>query len=84
MFGASMSVESAAGPFVYSAAVFPSCVYDCMWYAWDQAQSESDLAYAAWRDERGTEAYAVYRAAQDRADAAQDALANCHRELAGA
>jgi hypothetical protein len=49
--------------------------YDRLWYAWDEAQTEAELAYEAWCAEPGPEAYVVYRAGQDRADAAQDALA---------
>jgi hypothetical protein len=48
--------------------------FDCLWYAWDEAQLEAELAYDVWSCEGGHEAYAVYRAAQDRADAAQEAL----------
>jgi hypothetical protein len=80
MFSQSMCVASPAGKFVYSGAVFPASLYDCLWHAWDEAQHEADLAYAAWLEEEHGEAYAVYRAAQDRADAAQDALASCDRE----
>ena len=40
-----------------------------------EAQAEADLAYEDWRTLRSRDAYAVYRAAQDRADAAQDDLA---------
>jgi acyl-CoA reductase-like NAD-dependent aldehyde dehydrogenase len=40
-----------------------------------EAQAEADLAYEDWRRIRSSETYAVYRAAQDRADAAQDDLA---------
>lgn len=43
--------------------------------AWRDALDESAHAFAAWRDAPGREAYALYRAAQDREDAAQDALA---------
>jgi hypothetical protein len=39
------------------------------------AQVEADEAYADWRQHPGRLAYAVYRAAQDRADAAQEHLA---------
>jgi hypothetical protein len=39
------------------------------------AQAEADEAYADWRQHPGALAYAVYRAAQDRADAAQEHLA---------
>jgi len=44
-------------------------------WAWRDAHTEAALAYAAWCREPGAGAYAVYRAAQDRADAAQDVLA---------
>lgn len=42
---------------------------------WSAARAEANLAYDAWRARRGRDAYAVYRAAEDRADAAEDALA---------
>ena len=41
-----------------------------------EAQAEADLAYQDWLRLRSRDAYAVYRAAQDRADAAQDDLAS--------
>jgi hypothetical protein len=44
-------------------------------FARREAQAEANLAYDAWHVSRTIESYAVYRAAQDRADAAQDALA---------
>jgi hypothetical protein len=47
-----------------------------------EAQAEADLAYEAWRLGRSIEAYAVYRAAQDRADAAQDDLAEWVHRIA--
>jgi hypothetical protein len=40
-----------------------------------EAQAEANLAYEDWRCLRSGDTYAVYRAAQDRADAAQDDLA---------
>jgi hypothetical protein len=43
--------------------------------AWIDARDEAAAAYRAWRSARSPEAYARYRAAQDREDAAQDALA---------
>jgi hypothetical protein len=43
--------------------------------AWRAAQDEAVLAYEAWQDEPDADSYAVYRAAQDRADQAQDVLA---------
>lgn len=39
------------------------------------AQVDADEAYEDWRHHPGALAYAVYRAAQDRADAAQEHLA---------
>ena len=74
--------RSPIGEFVYRAAVTPASLYDFLWYAWDQTQEECDAAYVAWQRTGGRDAYAIYRAAQDRADAAQDALADCHREAA--
>ena len=43
--------------------------------AWKDARDDADAAYRDWRRTRGAAAYAAYRAAQDREDAAQDALA---------
>jgi hypothetical protein len=42
---------------------------------WREAHDEAADAYAVWRTRRTTAAYAAYRAAQDREDAAQDGLA---------
>ena len=41
---------------------------------WSDAHEEAEDAYRAWRSTGGGGAYALYRAAQDREDAAQDAL----------
>jgi hypothetical protein len=43
--------------------------------AWREAREDAGTAYGAWQAERTREAYAAYRAAQDREDAAQDTLA---------
>jgi hypothetical protein len=43
------------------------------------AQAEAQLAYDAWCRLPGRDGYVVYRAAQDRADAAQDQLAGWMR-----
>lgn len=50
-----------------------------------KAQAEATLAYQAWSRHPGRDGYTVYRAAQDRADAAQDELAAwvCDRLSAG-
>jgi hypothetical protein len=41
---------------------------------WRDAHAHARLAYEHWRSSPGGDAYAAYRAAQDRADAAQSAL----------
>jgi hypothetical protein len=43
--------------------------------AWRDAAEEAAVAFARWRSTPGYGGYAAYRAAQDREDAAQDALA---------
>jgi hypothetical protein len=43
--------------------------------AWSDARDEALQAYARWLSAPAAESYVVYRAAQDRADAAQDTLA---------
>jgi hypothetical protein len=52
-----------------------SATYD----AWNDAHDEAEEALRAWRTSGSAEAYAIYRAAQDREDAAQDALAESSR-----
>lgn len=47
---------------------------DALFVAWGAARAEANLAYDEWSRKRTTEAYSFYRAAEDRADAAQDAL----------
>jgi hypothetical protein len=48
---------------------------DELFALWSVARAEANLAFDAWRSMPGGDAYASYRAAEDRADAAQDALA---------
>ena len=43
--------------------------------AWNDAHEEAEDAYRCWMGSGDAEDYAVYRAAQDREDAAQDTLA---------
>jgi acyl-CoA reductase-like NAD-dependent aldehyde dehydrogenase len=50
-------------------------------YVRREAQAEANLAYEDWRKRPNGERYVVYRAAQDRADAAQDQLANWAGEI---
>jgi hypothetical protein len=47
-----------------------------------EAQAEAIQAYEDWRSLPGDESWTVYIAAQDRADAAQDELADWTRQLA--
>lgn len=44
-------------------------------FAWRVAQDEAAAAYRAWCEAPGRTGYVVYRAAQDRADHAQDTMA---------
>ena len=46
-----------------------------LYTAWSDAHEEAEEAYRAWMQRGGRALYATYRAAQDREDAAQDALA---------
>ena len=59
----------------------PAWLYDDLVLAWHAAQAEALAAYRTWCVWPGREAYAGYRAAQDRADAAQAALALEHLEV---
>ena len=56
-----------------AAALGPA--FDAVHDAWSDAHEEAEIAYGSWRRSGCAEDYAVYRAAQDREDAAQDALA---------
>jgi hypothetical protein len=49
-------------------------IRDELYALWSAARAEANLAYEAWCTVPGTTSYAVYRAAEDRADAAEDAL----------
>jgi hypothetical protein len=51
-------------------------VSDDLTFAYREAAAAARLAYDQWRRRQCAEAFAAYRAAQDRADAAQDALAH--------
>jgi hypothetical protein len=46
-----------------------------LFVVWSAARAEANLAYDAWCERPGPDAYAVYRAAEDRADAAETDLA---------
>jgi hypothetical protein len=66
-----------AGPCVHERALLEE-----LSFVRREAQAEADEAYLDWLVGPSSEAYAVYRAAQDRADAAQDDLADCARRVA--
>jgi hypothetical protein len=59
-------------------------VHDELFTVWSAARAEANLAYSAWCDSPGAAAYAVYRAAEDRADAAEQALASTVTPLVAA
>jgi hypothetical protein len=61
------------------AGVASTWVHDELRVVWRDAQAEAAAAYAGWRNEPSAAAYAVYRAAQDRADAAQEMLSRHRR-----
>jgi hypothetical protein len=47
---------------------------DELFVVWSAARAEANMAYDAWCEAPGRMTYAVYRAAEDRADAAEVAL----------
>ena len=49
--------------------------FNAIYDAWSDAHEEAEDAYRLWMRSGTGDDYAVYRAAQDREDAAQDALA---------
>jgi hypothetical protein len=53
----------------------PARTADETFVLWSAARAEANLAYDAWCARPGAEGYLVYRAAEDRADAAESALA---------
>ena len=55
---------------------------DELFVLWSAARAEANVAYDAWCSERGSDAYVVYRAAEDRADAAELALAEAATPVA--
>jgi hypothetical protein len=52
----------------------PTWLLEELDFAWRDAHEEAAAAYNHWRRSPGPEAYARYRASQDRADTAQDVL----------
>jgi hypothetical protein len=57
-----------------NSAAMTQRVRDELFVIWSAARAEANIAYDAWCSEPGPDAYAVYRAAEDRADAAELAL----------
>lgn len=53
----------------------PPTTRDELFTLWAAATAEANVAYDAWRNAPGPVAYAAFAAADDRASAAQDALA---------
>ena len=49
--------------------------FDAVYDAWSDAHEEAEAAYGSWLHSQSGVDYVVYRAAQDREDAAQDVLA---------
>jgi hypothetical protein len=49
---------------------------DELFVLWSAARAEANIAYDAWCEAPGRMTYAVYRAAEDRADAAEMALSH--------
>ena len=67
---------NAVGELVFMSDLRPGAsMFECLRVAWIEAQGEARATYLGWCDEARPDGYVVYRAAQDRADAAQDALA---------
>jgi hypothetical protein len=63
-------------------AMIPQRVRDELFVLWSAARAEANIAYDAWCSTPGPDAYAVYRAAEDRADAAEVALSGAEIEPA--
>ena len=64
-----------SGELVLTSAFAATLDDDPLRCAWAAAEADAALAYDAWLATRDRVAFTVYRAAADRADAAQDALA---------
>ena len=56
--------------------------WDELFVLWSAARAEANLAYEGWCAQPGREGYAIYRAAEDRADAAEADLALVNQVLA--
>jgi hypothetical protein len=56
-------------------------ICDELFVMWSAARAEANDAYDDWCGNRGSEAYAVFLAAEERADAAERELASACRSL---
>jgi hypothetical protein len=72
--GAASMLSVLRAPITHPDTATPLWVLDELAFIWREAQKEAVYAYCHWRRIRDRTTYAIYRAAQDRADAAQDAL----------
>jgi hypothetical protein len=68
----------------FATAMTAAQCHDVLFTIWSAARAEANLAYEAWCESPGSDAYAVYRAAEDRADAAEQALAGSALPLVAA
>lgn len=65
----------------YDDTVTTRRVCDEVYAMWCVARAEANEAYEQWCEKPGTISYAVYRAAEDRADAAEQAYVEACAEL---
>jgi hypothetical protein len=69
------------GSAAYDLSFYDCAMFEELSFVRREAQREADIAYEEWRRSWSRDAYAVYVAARDRADAAQDQLANWVRRF---
>jgi hypothetical protein len=67
-------LEDATGTLIGLGGLSSTWVLDELREMWIDAQAQAARAYEHWHRHPGRDAYVLYRAAQDRADAGQDAL----------
>lgn len=67
--------RTATGRYTAPAPAPAPVSHDELYTLWAVATAESNLAFDAWKQAPGASSYAVFLAAEDRASAAQDALA---------
>jgi hypothetical protein len=72
------------GELVFTRDIPPGAsMFECLRAIWIEGQGGAHAAYVAWRYDVYPDGYFVYRAAQDRADAAQDTLAQWASDARG-